>query len=179
MTIVQPRAIKLIWVRCSLTAIGVALVASAALASCGDDQDGSARSAVETSSAGGPELVVRRYFAAFARGDERAACALMTKTAQRGMQQLPEGEQADSCDEATRQLAQDTLLVPRPEVQDLRISGRTATARVTSKDPPYESGVLLHRAGRGWKIAFPLVVVSRFKSPPGIRPHDDEPHGRE
>jgi hypothetical protein len=100
----------------------------------------------------------------------------MTKAAQRGIQELPEGERAHSCERATAQLERDTLVVSRPQVRDLRISGRTATARVTSKNPPFDSGVILHRDDRGWKIAFPLAVVSRFDSPPGIRPHDDEPH---
>jgi len=159
-------------VRCSLRAIGVALVASAALASCGDGQD--EPSAATTSD--DAEIVVRRYFAAFARGDARAACALMTKVAQRGMQQLPPGERAHSCEQATRQLRRDAIVASRPRIQDLRISGATATARVTSKDPPYDSGVVLRRDDGGWKIAFPLAVVSRFEGPPGIRPHDDEPH---
>jgi hypothetical protein len=49
---------------------------------------------------------------------------------------------------------------------------------VTSKDPPYDSGVMLRQDDGGWKTAFPLAVVSRFKGPPGIKAHDDEPHGR-
>jgi hypothetical protein len=160
-------------VRCSLRAIGVVLVASAALASCGDGQDETSATAATSDDA---ETVVLQYFAAFARGDARAACALMTKVAQRGVQQLPEGERAHSCEQATAQLKRDTIAVARPRVQDVRISGRTATARVTSKTPPFDSGVILRRDRRGWKIAFPLAVVSRFDSPPGIRPHEDEPH---
>jgi hypothetical protein len=165
-------------VRISLRAIGVVLVAAAALASCGEEQDDSPAAGAGATS-GDPELVVRRYFAAFTRGDARAACGLMTKVAQRGMQQLPEGERAHSCEAATRLLTRDTLAVSRPEVQDLQISGGTATARVTSKDPPYDSGVMLRRVGGGWKIAFPLAVVTQFKDAPGIKAHDDEPHGRE
>jgi hypothetical protein len=65
------------------------------------------------------------------------------------MQQLPEGERAHSCEAATKLLTRDTRVVSHPEVRDLQISGRTATARVTSKGPP------------------------------GIKAHDDEPHGRE
>jgi hypothetical protein len=159
-------------VRRSLRAIGVVLVAAAALVSCGDEQDD--RGVASTS--GDPEMVVRRYFAAFARGDARAACALMTEVAQRGIQQLPEGERAHSCEEATAQLERDTVVVSRPRVRDMRISGRTATARVISKNPPFDSGVILRRDHGGWKIAFPLAVVSRFDSPPWIRPQDDEPH---
>ena len=156
-----------------MRAVGVAVVASAALASCGDGQDETSATAAGSDDA---ETVVRQYFAAFARGDARTACGLMTEVAQRGIQQLPEGERAHSCEQATTQLERDTLVVARPRVRDVRVSGRTATARVTSKDPPFDSGVILRRDDGGWKIAFPLAVVSRFDSPPGIRPHDDEPH---
>jgi len=175
-SILQRGRIMLAGVRCSLRAIGVALVASAALASCGDGQDETSATAATSDDA---EVVVRRYFAAFARGDARAACALMTKVAQRGMQQLPPGERADSCEAATRELRRDALVASRPQIRDLRISGDTATARVTSKDPPYDSGVVLRRDDGGWRIAFPLAVVSRLEGPPGIRPHDDEPHEAE
>ena len=149
----------------------MALVASAALASCGGGQDETSATATDDA-----EIVVRHYFAAFARGDARAACALMTKVAQRGMKQLPAGERADSCEEATKEVRRDALVAPRPQIEDLRISGDTGTARVTSKDPPYDSGVVLRRDDGGWRIAFPVAVVSRLKGPPGIRPHDDEPH---
>ena len=151
----------------------MALVASAALASCGDGQDETSRAATTSDDA---ETVVRQYFAAFARGDADAACALMTKVAQRGTQQLPPGERADSCEGATKELRRDAIVVSRPQVRDLRISGDTATARVTSKDPPYDSAVLLRRDDGGWRIAFPVAVVSKLEGPPGIRPHDDEPH---
>lgn len=160
-------------VRCSLRAIGVALVASAALASCGDGQNETSATAATSDD---PEIVVRRYFAAFARGDARSACALLTKVAQRGTQQLPPGERADSCEQATKEIRQDAIVAARPQVREMRISGRTATARVTSKDPPYNSGVLLHRDDGGWRIAYPLAVVNRLEGPPGIKSHDDEPH---
>ena len=173
---VQRRAIKLTFVRCSLRAIGVVLVTAAALVSCGDEQDDSQRAAATP---GDPELVVRRYFAAFARGDGAAACALMTDVARQGLRQLPEGERAGSCERAAAVLKRDSLPVSRPNVGDLQISGRTATARVTSEDPQYSTDVLLRREGRGWKIAYPPAVVSRFKTPPGIRPHDDEHKDRE
>ena len=38
------------------------------------------------------------------------------------------------------------------------------------------AAVVLRREDGGWKIAFPLAVVNRFEGPPGIKPHDDEPH---
>ena len=154
----------------------MALVASAALASCGGGED---ETSGTTATSDDAEIVVRRYFAAFARGDARTACALMTKVAQRGTQQLPPGELADSCEGATKELRRDAIVVPRPQVRDVRISGDRATARVTSKDPPFDSAVLLRRDDGGWRIAFPVAVVSKLEGPPGIRPHDDEPHEEE
>lgn len=174
---VQRRATKLSWVRCSLRAIGVVLVAAAALASCGDEQNATPARAAAT--ADDAEVVVRRYFAAFARGDGGAACALMTDVARQGLRQLPEGERAGSCERAAAVLKRDSLPVSQPSVGALQITGRTATARVTSEDPQYSTDVLLRREGRGWKIAYPPAVVSRFKTPPGIRPHEDEHKDRE
>jgi hypothetical protein len=143
-----------------------------ALSSCGDDgkQGGS------DTSVGGrdPETVVKRYFAALARSDGRTVCGLMTATGRRGLMQLPEGERARSCERAVAVLARDSVPVRRAQVQDLRVTGRAATATVTSKDPPYQSGVLLRRDSGGWKIAYPPGFESLFSSPPGIKPHEDE-----
>ena len=172
-SILQRRTIELACVRCSLRALGAALVASAALASCGGGQDETSGAATTSDDA---KVVVRQYFAAFARGEADLACELMTEVAQRGTQQLPPGERADSCEAATKELRRDALVVPRPQVRDLRVSGDTATARVTSEDPPYDSAVLLRRVDGGWRIAFPVAVVSKLERAPGIRPHDDEPN---
>jgi hypothetical protein len=90
------------------------------------------------------------------------------------MKQLPAGERAGSCERAVAVLARDSIRVLRPGLHDLRVSGRTATANVTSKEPPYQSGLLLSRDRGGWKIAYPPGFLSRFDSPPGIRPHEDE-----
>ena len=90
------------------------------------------------------------------------------------MRQLPEGARARSCERAVVVLARNSIRLRRPQVRDLRVSGRTATAVVTSEKPRYENGVLLRREGRGWRLAYPPGFASRFDSPPGIRPHEDE-----
>jgi hypothetical protein len=152
--------------------MGFALAAIAAPTGCGEEHG---ETAAHTPSAPeSAETAVRRYFAAFARGDARAVCKLMTDAGRQGMEQLPEGERAGSCERAVAVLARDSIRVRRPQVHDLRVSGRTATANVTSDDPPYQSGLLLSRDGEGWKIAYPPGFLSRFDSPPGIRPHEDE-----
>jgi hypothetical protein len=148
------------------------LLALFALASCGDDQQEAASNSV--AAAGDPQAAVHRYFAALGRGDGHTVCGLMTPDGRRAMKQLPEGERARSCERAVAVLARDSVRVRRPQVRDLRVSGRTATATVTSADPPYESGVLLHRDSDGWKVAYPPGFESLFDSAPGIRPHKDE-----
>jgi hypothetical protein len=137
------------------------------LAGCGADEDATPSSSAATAD---PQALVTRYFAALAEGDGATACGLLTDAAQQEMKQLPEGERAGSCEQSVAQLARDSLRIRRPRLRDLRVSGQTATGRITSKDPPYESGVLLRREDGGWKIAYPPAVLSRFRTPPGIKP---------
>jgi hypothetical protein len=174
-TMVHRSATKLSDVRSSLSVIGAALAAAAAVISCGDEQQDDHASATAATS-DRADRVVRRYFAAFARGDGRAACGLMTNVAREGLRQLPEGKTPRSCEEAVTVLRRSSLTSARPRVGELQVAGRRATARVTSKQPPYDNSVLLRRDRQGWKIAFPPAVLNRFDTPPGIRPHDDEPH---
>jgi hypothetical protein len=159
-SIVQPRAYT-----------AIAVIALCTLAGCGGDKDASSPSAAGTTD---PQALVTRYFAALAAGDGTTACGLLTVAAQQELQQLPEGERARSCEEAVAQLGRESLPVRHPRLQDLRASGPTATAQITSKDPPYDSGVLLRREGGGWKIAYPPAVLSRFKTPPGIKEEKHE-----
>jgi hypothetical protein len=159
-------------VKALATAVAAALVALVAMSSCGDD--GKPSGTGSSAGADDPRGVVERYFAGIVRGDGRTVCGLMTAAAREGLRQLPEGERAGSCERAVVVLARDSIPLRRTQLQDLRISGRTATATVTSKDPPYRSGVFLRRDGGGWKIAYPPGFESRFSSPPGIKPHDDE-----
>jgi hypothetical protein len=147
--------------------MAIAVIALCTLAGCGGDEDASSRSAAGTTD---PQVLVTRYFTALARGDGTAVCGLLTVAAQREMTQLPEGERARSCEGAVAQLGRESLPVRHPRLQDFRASGPTATARITSKDPPYDSGVLLREEGGGWRIAYPPAVLSRFRTPPGIKP---------
>jgi hypothetical protein len=158
-----------------LRATGAATVAAVALASCGGDGNGAddatrARSATVAP----PEVVLRRYYTALGRADAATACALMTPAAQEAMTELPEGRRARSCGHAVALLARADVALRAVEVHDLKIRGANATARVTSKSPRYDSGVVLRRDASGWKIAYPPGVVTRFDTPPGVRPHEDE-----
>lgn len=105
-------------------------------------------------------------------------CGLLTAIGRRALTQLPEGERPTSCEGAAKQLGRDALPIRQPRLQDFQASGRTATARITSNRPPYDSGVLLEM-DEGWRIAYPPAVLSEFDTPPGIRSHDEEEeHGQ-
>ena len=151
-----------------------ALLAGVAVASSGGETN---QSSSPASGGDDPGTVVTRYFAALAAGEGGAACGLLTHAGQQGLRQLPRRGRAASCERAVAQLARESVRIRRPRLQDLRVSGRTATARIKSEDPPYDSGVLLRMEG-GWKIAYPPGVVSRFDTPPGIRPHEDDEQER-
>ena len=157
-----------------LTAAGTVLAVTAAGGACGGDEEPGGSAARAAPVAGEPETLVRTYFAALGRGDGARACRLMTDSAQRGMRQLPQGEAPRSCERAVAVLARDAVPVRRAKLRDLRIFGDSATARVTSDDPPYDSGVLLRRDEGGWKLGYPPAVTSKFDTPPGIRPHEDK-----
>jgi hypothetical protein len=161
------------------TAVAAAIVAAAALASCGRDggEDGSSKHA-EGASGPAPEVVLSRYYAALARGDGRTACALLTPAARDAMKELPEGSRASSCVGAVALLARSDIPLRDVQVADLQVSGTQATARVTSRTPAYESGVLLSRGAAGWRLAYPPGGVSKFDTPPGIKPHEDDDHKR-
>jgi hypothetical protein len=153
------------------TVMAIGAAALCILGGCGGDDGETPGSGAATAD---PQTLVTRYFEALGEGDGALACGLLTEAAQEEMIQLPEGERAGSCEEAVAQLAKTTLRVRSPRLRDLRPSGQTATATITSRRPQYSSGVLLRREGGGWKIAYPPAVLSRFTSPPGIRPetHD-------
>jgi hypothetical protein len=169
-SIVQPRTTNLPAVRSLLWA--VVLVATGLPVACGDEQgDRTSRAAAAPDD---PSALVERYYAALTRGDGAAACGLMTNAGQEGMKQLPAGERPDTCERAVAALARESVHIRHPRLEDLRISGDTATANVVSTRPRQRTGVLLRREDGGWKIAYPPAVVNRFKTPPGIRPHEDE-----
>jgi hypothetical protein len=131
-----------------------------AVAGCGGGgSNGGADSAAEKQ--------VRAYLSAFARGDGRAACALLTPQARAGVPHLSEDIKAPDCERAIRELARTSERLRSANVSiDLR--GDRATASITSSHPPYQSQALLERDDGHWRIAFPPAVLQRYESPPGI-----------
>ena len=121
----------------------------------------------QTNSSAGPKEQVRAYLAAFAHGDGKAACALLTPEARNGVPSLSDDIKAPDCPGAIAELsrASERLRAPRISVS---VGDKAATAKITNRHPPYEGQVLLRREKDGWRIAFPPAVLQREKGPPGI-----------
>jgi hypothetical protein len=142
--------------RLSLSAV---LLLAAAAGCGGGGSSGGAES--------GPEKQVRAYLAAFARGDGRAACGLLTPQARAGVPHLSEDIRSPDCERAIRELARTSERLPSPSVS-VDVNGDRATAKIANTKPPYQSQALLEKADGRWRIAFPPAVLQRYKSPPGI-----------
>jgi hypothetical protein len=142
-------------------AIGLAFLLL--VAGCGDGDSSQA-----TGSTRGPKDQLRAYLAAFARGDGKAACALLTPEARSGVPSLSDDLESPDCEGAIGELsrASERLRAPRISVT---VDGDRATAQITNRRPPYQSQVLLRKGSHGWRIAFPPAILQRYKSPPGIR----------
>ena len=139
----------------ALVALGLVLTA----AGCGG---GGASRAART-----PEAQVRAYLAAFARGDGKAACALLTPEAQNGVPSLSDDLRSPDCPGAIAELSRTSERIRAPKVA-VFVGGDRATAKITSRRPRYQSQVLLHKENGVWRIAFPPAILQRYKTPPGI-----------
>ena len=141
--------------------LAVALALVLVVAGCGGGgSDG-------TGSGPTPKDQIHAYLAAFARGDGKAACALLTPEAKNGVPSLSDDLKSPDCEGAIGELsrASERLRAPRISVST---EGDIATGKITNRRPPYQSDVLLRREDDGWRIAFPPALLQRFKSPPGI-----------
>jgi hypothetical protein len=140
-----------------LAALGVAL-AAAGCGGGGSKAAGAGRS---------PAAQVRAYLADFARGDGKAACALLTPEARNGVPSLSNDIRSPDCAGAIRELSRASEPLRAPKVT-ASAGGDRATAKITSRHPAYQSQVLLRKEGGAWRIAFPPAILQRYKTPPGI-----------
>jgi len=145
-----------------LPKVALALALVLAVAGCGGGGGSDA-----TGSAPTPKDQIRAYLAAFARGDGKAACALLTPEAKNGVPSLSDDLKSPDCEGAIGELARTSERLRAPRIS-VSIEGDMATAKITNSRPPYQSDVLLRREDDGWRIAFPPALLQRFKSPPGI-----------
>ena len=130
----------------------------AAAAGCGGGNGGGGSNA---GSGSGPEQQVRAYLAAFARGDGRAACALLTPQARAGVPHLSQDIKSPDCERAIRELSRASERLRSPSVS-VDVNGDRATAKIASSKPPYQSQALLEKEGGTWRIAFPPAVLQRY-----------------
>jgi hypothetical protein len=142
-------------------AIGLALVL--VMPGCGGGESSHANG-----SSAGPKDQVRAYLAAFARGDGKAACALLTPEAKDGVPSLSDDLESPDCEGAIGELSRASERLRAPHVS-VTVDGDRATARITNRRPVYQSQVLLRKGDDGWRIAFPPAILQRFKSPPRIK----------
>jgi hypothetical protein len=132
------------------------------MAGCGGGSGSNA-----TDAAVGPKQQVKAYLAAFARGDGKAACALLTPDARDGLPGLTDDLKAPDCEGAIAELSQVSAHVRAPSIS-VSVGGDRAIAKITNKRPRYESQALLTKGDDGWRIAFPPALLERYKTPPGI-----------
>ena len=149
-----------------------ATFAAVMLAGCGGDDSAKDQAATQPEPGSAQREVrgaVQEYVASLAGADPAAACAVLTDRAKGAIKAfLPSTDSSDSCEEVAGKLARQSVPLRRVKVEDVSVTGRTATARISSRRPAYESSVQLSNEDGGWKINYPPGVVEKFKTPPGV-----------
>ncbi len=152
-------------------ALCAAVLAAGALAACGGDDAGTGETATQPDPGSAQRDIraaVQAYVGALADNDPAAACEVLTDRAKGAIKVfLPSTDTSDSCEEVARRLARRSVRLRRVKVDEISVTGRTATARISSRRPAYDSSVQLSDED-GWKINYPPGVVERFKTPPGV-----------
>lgn len=146
--------------------LAIGLIAALAAAGCGGGGGGTSQTAASASA--GPKDQLRAYLAAFARGDGKAACALLTPEARNGVPSLSNDLKSPDCEGAIAELSRASEHLRAPKIS-VAVEGDRATAKITNRHPPYQSQALLRREDDGWRIAFPPALLQRYQTPPGIR----------
>jgi hypothetical protein len=149
----------------------VAIVAlGLALGACGGDDDKpSANRTVplDLPSEKGVSTAIRGYLTALNAGDGTRACRLLDDRGKASLIAfLPSDQAAIDCEVAVRRVRRQIIPVRRFKVEQVSVSGRSATANVEASDPPYSSGVLLANQGDGWKISYPPGLRAKSGRPP-------------
>ena len=156
-------------------ALCAAVLAAVALAGCGGGADGDGNSTGTTtqpdpgSAQREVRVAIKEYVAALGGPDPGKVCDLLTSRAQAALASfLPSTAKTAGCDDIAKQVARRSVALRRVRVGRISVQGRTATARITSKDPPYDSEVLLSDEEGEWKINYPPGLVEKYRTPPGV-----------
>ncbi len=111
---------------------------------------------------------VRDYLTAFNDGDAKRACRFLDERGLATLAAFLSGDQTSiSCRAAVRRVSRRIGPVRRFKIENVRVTGRSATADVEVTDPPSSSAVLLAADPRGgWKISYPPGLRGRSGEPP-------------
>jgi hypothetical protein len=135
----------------------------------GDDDKPSANRTIplDLPSEAGVSEAIRGYLTALNDGDGTRACRLLDDRGQAALIAfLPSDQAAIHCEVAVRRVRRQIIPVRRFKIEQVSVSGRSATANVEATDPPYSSGVLLANQGDGWKISYPPGLRAKSGRPP-------------
>ena len=149
------------------------LLAALALGACGGDDNGDPAPITKSEklpSEQGVSTAVRGYLQALRDGDGARACRLLD---QRGKASLiaflPSDRESIGCARAVRRVSRQVVLPRSFKVEDVTVSGRSASANVKGSNPRYASGVLL-AYDNAWKISFPPGLQTKSGAQPSPAP---------
>ena len=156
-------------------ALALFLPAVLVLSACGgdgDDETPTVPSSGPPPTAAGVRNVVRDYVAALNAGDGKRACAALDD---RGkalvVAVLPSDQEKLGCEKAFPRVARQAVKLGDVEIDKIDVTGRSATATITAKQPSYSSGVLLaHYEDDGWKISYPPGLQTKSGAQPSSAP---------
>lgn len=167
----------------------IALVLTAAVGACGDDdgkndsangEQPTAGGSVQTNGSGSArdqvEQTVREFVDALNAADGDRVCPLLTNNGEGVLAGVLPSDQADlDCKEMIKRVGQRWIDLPRYRVTKVKPAGQRATAQIISRKPRYESDVLLVVSDGEWKITYPPAVLEKVPRPPGVPLGDDTP----
>jgi hypothetical protein len=132
-------------------------------AGCGGD-DG--KTASNTTSSGLDAAIsgqVKRYYAALASADGKAACRLLTGSASKSFELVITGRASKNCAKNVKTVSLRSGLHGIPRVTNVQRTGEDASAHVAFEDPPFETDVVLVRQGGSWRFAqLPATIEAGF-----------------
>ena len=133
-----------------------ALVVSGLLVCAGCGCGGDGKAASNTSSSGLDAVIstqVKRYYAALATADGKAACRLLTDKVSKSFELVITGRASKDCATNVKTVSSRSGLHGIPRVTNVQRTGEDASAHVVFEDPPFETDVVLVREGGSWRFA--------------------------
>lgn len=130
-------------------------------AGCGGGNDG--KGASNTGLDAAISTQVKRYYAALAAADGKAACRLLTTDAAKSFELVITGRASKDCATNVKTVSQRSGLHGIPKVTNVQRTGEDASAHVAFEDPPFQTDVVLVRQGGSWRFAqLPATIEAGF-----------------